>query len=261
MVYRKYARRASRRRGRRTLSNYRIATRTSARSQASQIYGLKKWISRIQRRTKPEIITVQRSAAPISTTDASGYFRWIEDVTSTSGYAFPPLGPVVNNTSGPRTTSPTNNFARLLSFTLYGNLQYTALSATSVPETWRVLIIQTIASRSNTLSTDDIFTSGESGTNAFNATFGPLQTGLARTAKVLSDKRYTLSYQRPNVTLKTRLRYLRPYYRDTNSSSSGESSSDVIPKGAIFVFFSRYTTAQDAISTLNVMYKLAYTDA
>lgn len=263
MVYaRRYnTRRVSRRRGRRTLSNYRIATRTSARSQASQIYSLKKWVSRIQKRTKPEIVTIQRSASPIQTTNTSGSIGWISTGNSTVTYAAPNLGPVVDQNSGATDAAIPNNFARLQSFTLYGNLQYTVSADNTVPETWRVVIVQTLQTRSQALATADIFTAGEPGANSFNATFGPLQTGLARTCKVLSDKRYNLSNQRPNITIKTNLRYLRPYYRDTASASSGSTSSEAIPKGAIYVFFSRYSIATTAISTLNVMYKLAYTDA
>lgn len=264
MVYRTF-RRTSRRRGRRTLSNYSIATRTSSRSQAKQIYGLKKLVYKIQRRTKPEIVTIQRSTPPISTTNTTGQIGWITSGNSQVLWAQPNLGPVADQNSGAGDAVVPNNFARLQSFNLYGNLQYNEPSTTSVPETWRIVIVQTIQTRAtnNSLGPTDIFTSGEPGSNSFNATFGPLQTGLSRTVKVLSDKRYTLTYQRPNITIRTRLRYLKPFYRDQASSSSGSNSSEAVPKGAIFVFFSRYTasTLTEAVSTMNFMYKLAYTDA
>lgn len=261
--YSRRFRRVSRRKGRRTLSNYHIATRTSARSQAKQIYALKRRVNRIQRLTKPEIVTIQRSASPLSISSISGQIQWITGGSSVDLWAQPNLGPIVDSVSGSGETSVPNNFARLQSFSLYGNLQYTGITTTSVPETWRIVICQLLQTRSqNTgLSASDIFTSGEPGANAFNATFGPLQTGVSRTVKILSDKRYTLSYQRPNIVIRTTLKYLRPFYRDTNSSSSGTSSSESVPKGAIFVFFSRFSTAQEAISTMNLMYKLAYTDA
>lgn len=259
--YSRRFRRVSNRRGRRTLSNYHIATRTSARSQAKQIYALKRKVNNIQRRTKPEINTIQRSTPPIATTNTTGSISWITTGNSTVGYAQPNLGPIADQNSGSGEAAVPNNFARLLSFGLYGNIQYNDLTTISVPETWRIVIVQTLTTRSQALTASDIFTSGEPGANPFNATFGPLQTGVSRTCKILSDKRYTLSYQRPNVIIKTRLRYLRNFYRDTASSSSGSSSSEQIPKGSIFVFFSRFSTEETAQSTFNVMYKMAYTDA
>ena len=44
------------------LSNYNIATKTGRKSQAKQIYYLKKRINKIQRLTKPEIVTIQRNS-------------------------------------------------------------------------------------------------------------------------------------------------------------------------------------------------------
>lgn len=265
MVYRKYTRRVSQRRGRRTLSSYHIATRTSARSQAKQIYALKKRINWIQRRTKPEIITIQRSGMVSGNSIVTGSVSWIIGDQQTLGYAAPTLGPVVDITGGGVNSSSPNNFARLQSFTLYGNLQYQdeTLTSSSVPETLRIVIVQLKTTRGTDLSSDDIFASSifDEAANPFNNTFGPLQAGLSRTCKVLSDKRYTLSYQRPSVTIKTRIKYLLPFYRDTSSNDSGLTTSEPIPKGAIYVFFSKYSQSRAASSTLNLMYKLAYTDA
>lgn len=261
---RRYTRRVSRRRGRRTLSSYHIATRTSARSQAKQIYALNRRVSRIQRLTKPEIVTIQRSASEITDLNRlNNNIQWITEGNSTSNFAIVPLGPVSDTNSGSGTAPVVNNFARLQSFTLYGNFQYSELVTAPTPQTLRIVIVQTKATRGSTLTSSDIFTGGEPGANPFNATFGPLQTGVSRTCKILSDKRYYLDFQHPNVTIQTRLRYLRPYYRDTTSSSSGSGSSESIPKGAIFVFWSHYSNEITLTDTaaVNFMYKLAYTDA
>lgn len=254
-------RRATRRRANRTLSSYKIATKTSARAQARQIYALARRISSIQRRTKPETLTIQRTASPVSFNTSSGNATWLDGASGTAASPFvvPPLGLIVSSSYGSSVSTGSNNFARLLSFTLYGDLRYNAYVNTNIPFTLRVVVVQTLSTR-GALSADDIFT-GDNTTSPsdFAKVYGPLQAGLARTAKVLSDKRYTLSYQQPSVTIKTRLRYLLNYYRDPNSSAIG--SSETVAKGAIYVFYATYATSREVLPTLSLMCKLAYTDA
>lgn len=255
-------RRASRRRANRTLSNYKIATKTSARAQARQIYALARRISAIQRRTRPEIVTIQRTASAVNFETSAGNARWLDGSQGTLSTSFvvPPLGPNTDSSYGSATTPVPNNFARLLSFTLYGDLRYNAYVNTNIPFTLRIVVIQTLSTRSDNLSETDIFTGNNTNSSSdFAMVYGPLQTGLARTAKVLSDKRYTLSYQQPSVTIKTRLRYLLNYYRDTTSSTTG--SSENTAKGAIYVFYATYTTSREVVPTLSLMCKLAYSDA
>lgn len=240
----------------RAMTNYAIATRTSAKAQSRQIYYLKRRINYIQRRTKPEVITVQQTMQQVTVTTANPQVvQWNTNTTDvTSQFAFPYLGIINSPMDASPTSNPPNNFARLLSFNLYGNLQYDSLVENSIPLTLRVVILQTRTTRGSNLSSLDVFTSG----NAFNMTYGPLQTGLARTVKVLSDKRYQLSYQRPNITIKTSLKYLLPYYRDTTGSNGAISES--VPKGAIYIFYAAYSQTNVSVN-LNLMYKLAYTDA
>lgn len=241
----------------RAMTNYAIATRTSAKAQSRQIYYLKRRINYIQRRTKPEVITVQQTMQQIALAiTTTGNIVWNTNTTDVSSqFAFPYLGTINSMSDGSPTSNPPNNFARLLSFNLYGNLQYASLAANSIPLTLRIVIVQTRATRGTGLSIADVFTQG----NAFNMTYGPLQTGLARTCKVLSDKRYQLSYQRPNITIKTSLKYLLPYYRDETGTTG--TISENVPKGAIYVFYAVHTRADSSTANLNLMYKLAYTDA
>ncbi len=51
------------------------------------------------------------------------------------------------------------------------------------------------------------------------------------------------------------------FYRDTNDNQSGIESSEPFSKGSIYVFYAIYTQATESIGSLNLMYKLAYTDA
>lgn len=255
MAYRRSARKISaRRRARRALSNYKIATRTSAKSQAKQIYALKKRINYIQRRTKPEILIARRVGNGIInfTANATGVFEW----NGATVNFVPPLGTQSSDLNLTGASSPPSDFARLLSFTLYGNFYYTELpNDQNGPVRLRIVIAQTKATRAAPPEDNDVFSRG----NAGSAVYGPLQTGLARTLKVLSDRHYTLSYQYPNVVIKTPLRYLLPFYRDSNSAGSA-SGSESWGKGAIYVFYAVYGATFTNCS-LSLEGKLAYTDA
>ena len=246
------------------LSNYNIATKTGRKSQAKQIYYLKKRVNRIQRMNKPEIITLQRSGQQIQLKSSIGLFGWIIN-TSNEGISeiTPVLGPQESNVLGQITSYPPNNFARLRSFTLYGNMRYALSNSTPAPVTLRIVIIQTRSTRGGDLGAGDVFTSGSKNLDYFSSTFGPLQTGLARTCKVLSDKRYVLSTARPSVNIRTNLRRLMNFYRDNNNSSVGGSGSESTGKGVIYVLYSIYSASNqtDTIGYLDYMYKLAYTDA
>lgn len=256
-------RRASRRRANRTLTSYKIATKTSARAQARQIYALARRISAIQRRTRPETVVIQRSGQPVSDFTA-GIASWYTQAgtTNTVQSIGPQLGPIVNTSIGSTesTAGVPNNFARLLSFTLYGDIRYAEYANTTTPFTVRIVVLQTKTTRNSVISGNDVFTTANTGNSAFAQVFGPLQVGLSRTARVLSDKRYTLSYQRPSVTIKTRIRYLDNFYRDTANIDSGGETSDATPKGAIFVVYSGYSVST-LMPTMNLMCKLAYSDA
>ena len=123
MPYRR--RYVSRRRARRTLSNYRIATRTSAKAQSKQIYYLNKKINRIQRLTKPEICIVERQCNAI--TPPSAVVNW-KYASGAQSYLSPSLGSGDDAVNSGATLVSANNFARLNSFTLYGNWQYSSLT-------------------------------------------------------------------------------------------------------------------------------------
>lgn len=255
MAYRRYVRRRASRR--KTLSNYRIATRTSAKAQSRQIYALKRRINVIQRRTKPETLIIRKTISSILafTSNTTGRALWSTGTGSSSSFT-PSLGAQSTGVNGATTSSPPNNFARLLSFTLYGNFYYSqAPTGTDNPIRLRIVIAQIKATRSEAPDQNDVFSYG----NAGSAVYGPLQTGIARTMKVLSDRHYTLSYQRPNIAIKTPLKYLISYYRDSSSSDSS-IGSDTIGKGGIYVFYAVYgATFTDC--SLSLEGKLAYTDA
>lgn len=251
MAYR-YRKRVTRRRARRALSNYGIATRTSARSQAKQIYALKKRINYIQKRTKPEILICRRTMNSVLNFTANTTGRTLWGSVGSVNF-LPPLGALTGDLD---TTTPANNFARLLSFGLYGNFYYTDPPYyQDNPIRLRIVIAQLKATRAQPPDENDIFSRG----NASSSAYGPLQTGLSRTLKVLSDRSYVLSYQRPNIAIKTKLKYLLSFYRDANSTACNASSEEVA-KGAIYVFYAVYGASFTNCS-LALEGKLAYTDA
>ena len=61
--------------------------------------------------------------------------------------------------------TPVNNFARLHTFTLTGNVQYSTLTQTVAPVNFRIVILQLKASRSEGITADDVFQSQPSTTN------------------------------------------------------------------------------------------------
>ena len=263
-MYGKRSNRRSRRKGtRRTLSNYHIATRISARSQAKQIYAIKKRINRIQKLTRPETKIITQ-ALPIYTNVTSNFMTLTPQM---------PLSPPT--TSNSSTIDPNsepinvNRFFRLNTFHLYGEVRYDTITATVSPVNFRIVIVQQTKSRGDALNINDIFQGlGTTDTTVSGArgmaNYGPLQTGLSRTCKVLSDKKYTLSYQRPTVKINTTLRYLRNLYWDTNAltstSSTSQTTSDTYPSGKIYVFGAFDVQTSPAIT--GVFYsKLAFTDA
>lgn len=254
MAYRRYVRRRNVRR--KTLSNYKIATRTSAKSQARQIYALKRRINYIQKRTKPEILICRRTNQATLSFTANALGRSLWSIGAGASNVFVPALGSANGDLNPTATGSANNFARLLSFTLYGNFYYTdPPNDQNSPIMLRLVICQNKSTRAEAPDEEDIFARG----NASSAVYGPLQTGLARTLKVLSDRHYTLSYQRPNVAIKTKLKYLLSYYRDANASTT-TAVSEPVGKGGIYVFYAVYGATFTNCS-LSLEGKLAYTDA
>ena len=145
--YRRYRKRSNYRKG---LSSYNIATKTNARAQSKQIYYLNKKINRIQRLTKPEILINERQSGTI--TQSSNSIPW-KYGGFIKNFIVPNLGIESTGVNTEYLSNTANNFARLQSFVLYGNWQYTAVNSTSVPETLRIVIVQLKTSRDSLLRT------------------------------------------------------------------------------------------------------------
>ena len=271
-----YARRVRRtrrggRRVNRKLSNYRIATRIGARAQAGQIYALKKRINRIQRLTRPQTKILQFSTPINGTIAANGanYFTYTYNASGTTTTTYiQPILQTDNNTGSAVAVQSANhtNFARLHSLRISGVFEYDNVSLTAIPWHLRIVVLQLKTSR-DALTVADIFTSTTSGANGWAAVYGPLQNGLSRTVRVLSDKRYKLYADKPTCSIKTNLRYLSSFYQDLDSSTS--TADDANPsesryKGSILIAYTSYADLGDNESQpvrYQVVAKLAYSSS
>lgn len=247
MAFRYGRRRRYRSNRRKTLSSYRIATRTSAKAQSRQIYALNRKVNAIQRRTKPEIMTWTQELIGTPQFSSSGGFFQMSAVNPTQNTVDPMVG----------------NFARLLTCKLYGSITYSTLTETVQPITFRVVILQTVATRGTSPTASDIFngvttsSSTLTGNEARTAIFGPLSQGLARSFKVLNDRKYYLSYQRPLISLNIKRSRLLSFWKDPDDT-------EPIFKGNIYVAIVGYAVGQTSATqpfTINAQTKIAYTDA
>lgn len=264
MVYRRRYRRG---RKRSTLSKYKIATKTSARAQSRQIYALNRKINNIQRRTRPET-----------------KIKWFESNTiqpgapteaNNSSYVF-------YGTYSPGTPTIDGQFARLNDMTLYLNASYNTYANTNAPFYLRLVIVQTKTTRGDYLVFNDVFNYNDTLTypsytsgggfivsNTGNRTakdsfFGPLASGLGRTARVLCDRKLYLTFQRPTIALKLKLKKLLNYYNVVNNSTGAIGGSEPVAKGLIQAFLLVYNpvTGTGALNlNFDINAKLAYTDA
>lgn len=270
VYYRKYRRMgnsyAHRRRS--GYSMYKLYKSRSSGAQARQIYGLNKKLKAIQRRTKPEIKIaplVQGRVVSTDGTDLNGT-RWIDPINLTN--LLPEGTPQSENN-----VVIEGRFARIQNITLKGlftyNIPGTADSNADLQRMvnyMRIVIVQTKATRGTPITSGDVWASDILGTDAtipatkllpFAQLRAPLRPGLARICKVLSDKTYMVSDTKQAVNIKTKLKYVRSWYK--TSSESG-------PKGQVLMFIMMlnqdYAEPDNVSSTsFNYVSKCVYSDA
>lgn len=260
-LYRWRRNRLARRRYKKALSNYNIATRTGKRAQSHQIYALKSRIDRLYYRYKPQIQIQQRDTYEplVSTTPAM--IRWTSGGSSASALTgiVPQLG---NPTSTVQdsTATPSPRLARLKDFTVYGIMHFKSYD-NPTPISMRIVFVQVRTSRTNIPDFTDFFTSGSNGSNLYDAVYGPLQNGISRTCNVLFDRVYTISATRQTQRIFIKIKRLLTYYRDANSNTSGTSTSEGCSKGTIIGAYAFYSSdiITGRVEDINLCYKLAFT--
>ena len=282
VYYRKYRRtgRGYARRGRSGYSMYKLYKSRSSAAQARQIYGLNKKMKRIQRLTRPEINIaplVSRSLSsdlgiPVYTGSNVKYFDPISltnlisaDAAAQAGYA-----------------RLEGRFARVQNITIKGTFSYLNAAAginldvvdlQRQPAYARIVIYQTKATRGEQMTITDVFSTTSAGTiadstgsagtflNNYTLMRAPLALGLARKAKIISDKLYTISDTKQTVMIKTKLKYVRSWYQAPNETA---------PKGNVVMMVLLYNTSannadEDVVAAsecrIDLISKCVYTDA
>lgn len=270
VYYRKYRRTgnsyAHRRRS--GYSMYKLYKSRSSGAQARQIYGLNKKLKAIQRRTKPEI-----KIAPL----VQGQVKSTDGTTSNGTQLIPAINLTNLLAEGSEQTDGNvvidGRFARIQNITLKGLFTYDISRTAETNDDlqrmvsyMRIVIVQTKATRGTPLTSGDVWPDDILGTDTtltatkllpFAQLRAPLRPGLARICKVLSDKTYMISDTRQAVNIKTKLKYVRSWYK--TSTENG-------PKGQVLMFIMMlnqdYANPDNVSSTsFNYVSKCVYSDA
>lgn len=278
--YRKYRRTRGSytRKGRRNYSMYKLYKNRSSAAQSRQIYGLNKKIKRIQRLTKPEINiaplvqTTMRSDQGAAVYTGSNVKRFALNLTNLISQDSEPVAGYVRLEG---------RFARIQNITIKGTFSYLnaiagLLGAEDLqrqPAYARIVIYQTKTARAEDVDYTDVFTLSTEGTvndstgnpgdllSSYALMRAPLALGLARKAKVISDKLYMISDTKQAIMIKTKLKYVRNWYQAPNDNA---------PKGNVRMMVLLYNTSAGAEEPsvitasdcrLDIVSKCVYTDA
>ncbi len=282
MVYRYRKGRYNRRTGiykRKGYSMYKLYKNRSGAAQARQIYGLNKKLKFIERKTRPEINIAPLVQGTILSTDGSTLTGVSANVRVSGPINLTNLLSETQSSAGQAGYATVEGrFARLQNITMKGLFTYDV--ASTGPDATpsyadlqrmisylRIVIVQTKATRSSSApSNSDIWSSDTQGSdtlqtatalNQFACVRAPLQYGLARIAKVLSDKTYMISDTRQAVNIKTKLKYVKNWYK---------SPSEDGPKGGVYMYVmmmnsSGLTTGNVSSCAFTYVSKCVYTDA
>lgn len=208
--YRRYRRRSNRR-----LSTRRIFSRTSAKSQATQIAALRNRINSVYRRVKPEVKNLVAPAINVSFSSGALSTIWFTGI-------FPK--PDVGNTSD---VGAIGNYVRNLGCQLNSIFEYYNNSTTGYHDSesagcqLRFIILQRKVAELYTTSYDlDEFLPNPSNTGSEYSTLcvKPLRTGITERWNVLLDRKYTMTTEKNQLSLS--LRFKPKSYRFNNSNSN-----------------------------------------
>lgn len=237
---RRYLRRKYRRR---TLSTRNIYNKRSSKSQANQIYSLNKKVNAIARANRPDTHILIND--PVT-----------QEFTNSS------LATVHKSYSSGLT--PTGNYARLLTFKISGTFEYgdnkESFPGIEVPRagTIRLVIWQSLASKSSgtVQSIENLIDVSNTGAGYELNTMRPFKEGVTAYVKILYNKVYSVSAEKPIRPFKVRINKLMPMRLETGDSK---------PRGEIYFGFvtSGLHWASASYSehiTCNFITKLAYND-
>lgn len=202
-------RRYNRRRNNR-LSTRRIYSRTSAKSQASQIAALRNRINKVYKACKPEIKTI--------VTNAQTY-----NYTSQSTSSYYKFYPITSPDKGTGDKERIGNFIRVINGVLYLSCEYFNSSATGYHNTEssgaqvRVVIGQYNTDQGPTAypTIDELFEfPSNTGANYTQMALCPLREGITSRFKILKDLRFIMTIDRNQKMLKIPFKPKVPYVFD-----------------------------------------------
>lgn len=205
---RKYNRRFNRR-----LSTRRIFSRTSAKSQASQIASLRNRINTVYKRTRPEVKNVIAPALNVSFSSGALSSIWFTGILPK---------PDTGNTGD---AGAVGNYVRNLTCCLNSVFEYYNNSTTGYHDSessgcqLRFIILQRNTIEHYTTSYDlNEFLPNPSNTGSEYTTLcvKPLRTGITERWTVLTDKKYVMTSDKNQLALKLRFKP-KPYRFDNNN--------------------------------------------
>ena len=236
----------------RKISTRNIFSNRSARSQANQIYALKRRINTVYNRVKPEIKNVVGSSINVSFNSGALSDVWFAGVIPQ---------PTVN---GGGNSGLIGDFCRPISIQLNGVFEYYNNSTTGyhVSESsgcsFRVIIVQRKTPEDYTTThelSEFIPNPAYTGAEYSTMTVKPLQTGITEKWRVLCDKRYILTSDKNQVAFKLRFRP-RPFRFTIGDSKTFNYCKFIIVSSGLHFDqdFKEYISG-------SLMAKLSYTDA
>uniref|UniRef100_A0AAU8H8H1 Cap n=1 Tax=CRESS DNA virus TaxID=3138951 RepID=A0AAU8H8H1_9VIRU len=226
------SRRYGRRRGTRTLSTKSIFSSRSARSQANQIYALRRRVARIGRQLRPDIkvaVTTLTSATLNNSAFSSTYQGdWH-----------------LSRSHGLNDDQRIGDKIYLKSFTYYGNFEYsnnfgsdtTTLEARGGVVRIVVLQLKTVNDFGATVAPSSIieqYTNSGAGYD-LNAV-APLSTGLTKSWAVLRDMRFRLTHDNPIKQLRLKVTPKWRAIRYDGLTPSGTPAASDAPNHGIYIF-------------------------
>nr|QTE03432.1 MAG: capsid protein [Syrmaticus ellioti CRESS-DNA-virus sp.] len=204
MAYRSRVRRYRRRRSTRPsrLSTRNIFSNRSARSQANQIYALRRRVSALANRTRPQTFVVSTGAST---------FQYSNKLLSEVYKTYPGIQP----THGDKDNQSRGDFIRVKSLTWYFTFEYynTMKDIVSNPDslgaTIRIIVGQfkrPVSWTTVPLPQDIISNFTNSGADYTQLPVAPLVNGITTYTSILADKSYTITYNRNQLLKKIRVR-------------------------------------------------------
>lgn len=245
----------------RTLSTRSVYTRTGAKAQAGQILALRRRVSRISRRIRPDIKVFQSGVTSITFTNSA--------LSNTSGgkWFIGGLGQGTNDSQRVADKIYVKNLQWTSVFEYSNDFDSTTVPLEAIGGTVRVVILQArtgeqydVAPNPASLITN--YTNAGVGYNL--NTVSPLVNGITKTWNVLRDFRFKLDENNPIRQFRMNIPIKYRTIRYAGNTAAGDSLATTTPDHGVFIFVCASGLHYDSDHTEQIMMtqavKMAYTD-